>query len=177
MNNISNLVSDSLEFFDGNKEKYDWFINKIKYITLVKETTSNQQFISLFDIDKNLIHRSRYEVLGILDPVSNIWIWAWAVPYLPKSLTFISRKILNYGTELDPEGELLKTELITSRFKISGPIQIELHTSIASYLSKQPLIINITTDKLVDRDYYEFNPSEKAIGKIYYLFLLDLPKV
>lgn len=168
-NNVSNLVTDSLEFYDSNKEKFDKFLSGIKYISLI---ITPQHKIQLLDADKNVVHTSRYEMLGVLDVVNDIWIWAWAVPYLPKNLTYISRKILHYGTELESDSEFLKTELITSRFKISGPIQVELHSAIASYLSKQPFIINISVS---GREYSEYNPKEKSKEKSYYLFLLDLP--
>lgn len=174
MNTMSNLVTDSLEFYDSNKEKYESFLSNIKYINLGANYDRKYHEINLLDKNKKIIHTSRYEILGVLDTVNNIWLWAWAAPYLPKNLTYISRKILHYGTELESESEFLKTELITSRFKISGPIQVELHTAIASYLSKQPFIIDISVS---GKEYSEYNPKEKSKEKSYYLFLLDLPEL
>jgi len=177
MNNISNFISDSLEYYDKNMEKYTEFLKKVKYIQFVESQYDNGKTynIEFFD-DKGIIHQSRYEVLGIYDIKSSIWIWGWAVPYLDKKLTYISRKILNYGTELDVDNEFLKTELITSRFKISNDIQIDIHSAISMYLSKQNFIANMSLEKMSEEtNKYVFIPHGTATGKLYYLFILDLP--
>ena len=87
---------------------------------------------------------------------------------------------MNYGAELDPELSFLKTELVTSRFRISDPIQLEIHTAIASYLSKKPVIfklksfidLNIVENNLLDVINSK-NPLEQNNFSIYYLFILD----
>jgi hypothetical protein len=66
------------------------------------------------------------------------------VPYLSKNSTYTSRKILNYGLDLGPNQEYLKSELITSRFRITNPIQLDIHTAISSYLSQIPTIFQIS---------------------------------
>ena len=188
MDKVIDLVGNSLEYYDNNYEKYSELYHKIKYIKINNKGENNEYFIELFDENKKLILKSRYEILGTYISKSSTWIWAWAYPDFQKKLTNISRKLLHYGTELDPDKQslYLKTELITSRYKISNKIQLDIHTSIASYLSKQPLIYKYNfydvpvkykeTDIKEDIQLLDVTPpaDKKDINYItYYLFLLD----
>jgi len=100
-----------------------------------------------------------------------MWFWGWAVSAFRKNLTIISRKILTYAFDLDPSVFLnlqLKTELVTSRFIITNPIQLDIHVALASYLSKSPLIYKyiIYADEKNPKDYV-----------VYYLILLNQHKI
>ena len=53
------------------------------------------------------------------------------------------KKVLNYGINLDNDSIFLKSELITSRFKIVNSLQLDMHLAIASYISKEPFVIPI----------------------------------
>jgi hypothetical protein len=182
MSNTNDLISNALESYDLHVDKYESFLKKVSYYILHVDTDEVEmtiyQYISFYDKNKTLLHKSTYEVLGIFDPIGSIWIWAWATPYLDKNMTRISRKILNYGIDLSSTNDFLKSELITSRFKISNPIQIELHCSIASYLGKKQIIIGIIPDKEKQVDeYFTYVYKEVPTQKIYYIFLEDLPIV
>ncbi|AYV84235.1 MAG: hypothetical protein Hyperionvirus20_13 [Hyperionvirus sp.] len=182
-----NLIPDSLEYYDNNSEKYTDFFKRVKYVKFIdalKDMEHNN--IYMFDNNKNEILKSRYEILGVYNNKSKTWTWAWSIPRFRKNSTHIARKIVNYGMDLDPESRFLKTELITSRFRITNPIQLDIHAAIASYLSKKYVVykyisyisqfagpkdvnglIDITNIPEKYRDEYS----------IYYMFLLDYEKI
>jgi hypothetical protein len=182
MNKVVDLVQNSLEFYDGNMEKYNSFIEKINFVKTEKGS-EDIPIINFYDSDKKLIFKSRYEILGTYISNTLTWTWAWANAMYPKKLTNISRRLLNYGVELEssPDNFFLKTELITSRYKISNKIQLELHASIASYLSKQPLVYKYKLPVIQESYSEEQNIKMLDTKKyknvenytVYYLFLLD----
>ena len=177
-----NLISDSLEYYDANSEKYNDFFKKVKYVKfldVVKDIDHNT--IIMYDSNKNEILSSRYEIIGVYNNKSRTWTWAWSVPRFRKNTTHIARKIITYGMDLDPESRFLKTELITSRFRITNPVQLDIHAAVASYLSRQYIVykyvsyISFTADidGLVDiTNVPKDNADEYTV---YYMFLLDRP--
>lgn len=143
MNN-SNIIPQSLEYYDRNMQSNKDLLDKITYINIIKSTESgynNINQIEFYDKDKELIKKSKYEILGLFDSNSKIWTWAWALPLVSKISSNTAKKIFNYGYDLE-NNVLLKTELITSRFKISNPIQLDMHVAIGSYLSKNEFIFS-----------------------------------
>ena len=76
---------------------------------------------------------------------------------------------------------IVKTELITSKFEISDPIQIDMHLAIVSYLSKSPLIFNYIEPEefkseqiLYDEDIINIVEDKKNDNLKYYLFIIYL---
>jgi hypothetical protein len=183
------LVKNSLEYYDRNMERYQKFINKIKYLVFNKtDSEMEHDTVAMFDEHKNAIHTSRYENIGVYTMDSSIWVWAWSVPTLKKNTTYIISKILNYGIKLSPQDKFLKTELVTSRFKISTKVQLDIHAAIASYLAKSPFILSyvyIDSKEIGDSDpvkYRQFDDlhdldklPQHAV--VYFLFLMDLPDI
>lgn len=175
-----NLISDSLEYYDSNTEKYNHFFKKVKYVKFIDAIKDmDHNIILLYDHDKNELLKSRYEIIGVYNAKSKTWTWAWSIPRFRKNTTHIARKIINYGMDLDPEFRFLKTELITSRFRITNPIQLDIHVAIASYLSRQYVVFKyksyikpiVDANGLVDITYIpKENPDEYSM---YYMFLLD----
>jgi predicted nucleic acid-binding protein len=139
MEQFAQIIRNALEYLDkNNQENYD-VVRKFKYYTV-----DNQKSIIIFyDKNKKRILSSKYEIIGkyILD--TNVWIWGWAISEISKNLINISRKVLNYALDLDKNMTELKSELITSRYRITSPIQIDIHTAISAYLSKQKYIVKI----------------------------------
>jgi hypothetical protein len=180
------LVRDSLEYYDKHYELYKNKFNKVNYLKIVKSNNDHQQDeLHFYDKNKEILFKSRFEFIGIHEPQMNVWSWAWSIPYLNKKSTSIIRKILSYGTELDINAQFLKSELITSRFKINHPIQLDIHAGIASYLAKKPVIYKFRyyeyakydENNLVNiREYgIENDPKISDISDYmnYYFYLLD----
>jgi len=181
MNGI-NLVTDALAYYDANNDKYQNSFKNVRYTKFIAATSDMEHnIIIMYDNDKNEIYRSRYEIIGLFNKNSSSWIWGWAIPSFRKNNTHIVRKIFNYGADLDPESKFLKLELITSRFRIADPIQLDMHVSIASYISKKPLIYNhYVYNEQNDSDLYDIKQnSENKSDKhtIWFMFLLDNDKL
>jgi hypothetical protein len=177
MDNIS-LVTTALEYHDNNTELYGNLFKNVKYIKFVQAGNDMEHNVIMFyDNNKNEIFRSKYELIGLYNTNSNTWTWAWAIPTFKKNNTNIIRKIWNYGAVLDPGEKYLKTELITSRFRVADQIQLDIHVGIASYLSKNPLIYKhyIYMQQKTDPDgYIQTRPdTDRNNETIYYMFLLD----
>ena len=193
MSEHTSLVVNALEYYDLNNEKYSHIYKNAKYYKIVLSNNDmKKNDIILYDEHKNIILKSAYEIIGVYSKDTNIWAWAWAIPFFYKNSTYISKKIINYGIDLDPEEMTLKTELITSRFRISNMIQIDIHVALTSYLSKNPVTFNFliseeewhkkyeysyndTTTEDSASNYVEIN-SSATNGVMYYLFLLDYEK-
>ncbi len=141
MNN--NIIAQSLEYYDKNTEINKELINKIEYVkTIRKKEEGSFDLIEFYDKDFNLLKKSKYEILGIYSSEGSIWTWGWSIALLTKDLVNTSKKIFNYGFDLDTDNLFLKNELVTSRFKISNKIQIDMHVAIGSYLSKKQFIFS-----------------------------------
>ena len=188
------LVKEALEYFDSNQYKQDEIVRKLKYIEFIdSEKDFEHNHIVLYDDVFNRLDKTKYEYIGTYDSTTMIWSWAWAIPTMKKKNTTILRKILNYGIELEPTNNFLKTELITSRFRVTNKIQLDIYSVIVSYLSKKPRIIRIklfinvkitehindnnkksilidVTEPLIDKN---IKSEEQYRYTEYYLFLLD----
>ena len=182
------LVNKALEFYDNNRIKYDKLINKIKFIKIINNNSSDLEHLELvlFDNNKNEILTTRYEILGIYYSISKLWIWSWAVADLEKKTTNISKKLLNYAFDMvikrnDEEQIFLKTELVTSRFMIHDLIQLDVHIALSSYLSKMPLILPVVFllgEKDTMKKFYSLDEIHLFENyKIYFLFILDYDNV
>ena len=179
MNNIS-LVTNALEYYDSNNEKYHAFLRRARFIKFIKaESDMEHNVIIMCDGNENEFFRSRYEIIGKYSPTVNMWTWGWAVPTFEKNNTNIIRKIWNYGATLEPRFGFLKTELITSRFSVANKVQLDIHTSIASYLSKQPLVYkyySYARPNVNSNGFFDIrNDSENY--SVFYMFLLDYEKL
>jgi hypothetical protein len=182
------FVKTSLKYFDENSEKYENVLKHAKYVKYIEsENDTTHNVIELFDKDKNKIFSSRYEIIGLHNNDSNTWTWSWAIPFFRKNNTNIARQLWNYGAMLDPDVKYLKSELITSRFRIADHIQVDIHIAIASYMSKIPFIFKYVyhakNTKMADdqetehAEYRKFNIDTTDSILIYYLFLLDFDKI
>jgi hypothetical protein len=66
----------------------------------------------------------KYEILGVFDNMTRIWLWAWMSPEFMFNETDIVRKLLNYGLKINrtivnrvtDDRLYLKTQLVNSRF-------------------------------------------------------------
>jgi hypothetical protein len=186
MDNVS-LVTTALEYFDVNSEKYEGILKHAKYLKFISaKTDMENNTVCFFDKNKNEILRSRYEIIGLYSSNTNTWTWAWAIAFFKKNNTNIARKLWNYGAMLDPNTTYLKTELITSRFRVADFVQLDIHVGIASYISKNPFVYKYRVGKQIKNSEGEISIDENKIDQdgfisiddnnyilIYYMFLLD----
>ena len=180
---IDSTIRNSLEYYDKNCEKYNNFINKIKYIKLINNNQSTDEILFL-DKHKKVLLQSPYEILGIYLPNQNTWRWSWSIPTFPKKYTFISRKILEYAFNLDQEKEyLLRSKLINSKINILNSLQLDINIALSSYIGKQPLIFkyynvveDINENNISDANLIENSSENKNLDENYmvmYFFILN----
>jgi len=176
MSRTKELIVNSLKYYDTNQEKYHIVFNKFKYYSIKRNYGDTEHFVILFyDKDQKLISQSRYEIVGVYYVNSQIWAWSWSIPKLQKNMVYTTRKILNYGLDIVPTDEdmFIKAELVTSRFKISNEIQLNIHAAIASYIAKKPIVYKLIFASPSGTSIW---PIQRTIGEndeIFYLYLLD----
>jgi hypothetical protein len=163
MNDI-NLIPLALNYYDVINKKNEGRFNRVKYVRFHKNPhdKNKRDTIAMFNENQELIEEYDYEVLGMVNFNSIdfiYWTWSWAIPDFKKKITETSRNMLQYGWELEPSlMYFLKTELSNSRFRITNPVQIDIHVALGAYLSKASIIYR-----------FDFDPDklERANDKLY----------
>ena len=149
---FSDLIKKSLEYYDNQNDK------NIKYIQNTHIEVNLKDKITIYDKDYKKLLESEYEVLGLFDNQTNIWLWSWLLPFLNSSETVISRKLLDYALKLEPQSNsddhyYIKSQLLNSRITIEDSIELDIHLALSSYLIKdlfsfiKPLKIFLNEDK------------------------------
>jgi len=174
---ISNIIKNSLEYYDNNQIKNNKFINKIKYIKTINNENVTDEII-FYDKNKKKIFKSRFELLAQYLPSKQIWKWAWSIPSMPKKDSLISRNIINYAFDLEETNKYpLKEILINSNINIKNNNQLDINIALSSFLTKIPLILKyyaIPNSNSNDNELFEFNHNiqdDNAI--VMYLFIID----
>lgn len=181
---VVGLEKSILNYYDKNTEKYTKFMENVRYIRIkFSDENLTYNIIQFYDYDDKLLFESRYEVLGVYNNSESLWVWAWAISHYLKYVNITSRKILNYGLDMDTDYLSLKAQLITSRFKIVNKIQLDIYTSLSSYVTKIPFIyphkVNLDDLDKTQSDVYT-DLETTTIGdnyNIYYFFILDFDKL
>lgn len=133
----------ALEYYDSNTEKYRNFFKTVSTTEIVvAKKDMEHSVIKFYDKNNKKMFESRFEYVGFYQEFSKSWLWAWADPQLLKNNSYLSRKLLYYGLDLDPQIDdvFLKNTLLKSDSPITDIVQLETNTAIASYLTKIPLI-------------------------------------
>lgn len=181
MSKSENILTNALVYYDNNTEKYSKFYDKAKYYRIITAASDGDYNILVFyDKNKTEFFRSQYETLGGYLGELKLWVWGWSLEDRKKQY-LTAKKLLNYGLDLDNDNWFLKKELITPRFRIPSVFQLDLHVSIASYISKRQFILKLvipqTTEtettsadgfKIVELTEYASNESD-----VRFLYLLD----
>ena len=168
-NNLNTLIPLALEYYDNNNHEYFEFKNKIvKTETINNDKDMEKSKIIFYDKNEKRLLESEYEIAGIFYKKYNTWVWGWALPNINKNLIMISRKLLNYALDIDlkqtDQFKYIKTELITSRSKITNKLQLEIYLRLISYLSKK---------KFIYKKRYFLNNQEQDNYIDYYLFIMN----
>ncbi len=153
--NFNKLIDNALHYYDTKMTQYRQYI--------IKQQNTN------IDRDKQTVtfpvqnHVFKYELLGVFDNSTDIWIWAWMIPDFKYNETLLVKKLLNYGLKICPSGTeeiqadklYLRTQLTNSRFILNTEFQLELHLAISLYLIKDnakfihPVKVKLTNEKYI----------------------------
>jgi hypothetical protein len=154
---LSILVEKAMHYYDMKIQQYEKYKDVINIVINREESTI--QFPSNVDIKTY-----KYEVLGIFDNMTSIWMWAWMIPEFLYNETLIVKKLLNYGlkinpsilTKLSPDKLYLKTQLVNSRFLLQDEFQLELHLAISCYLAKDNFKFIYSKKKYLSSDKMKY---------------------
>lgn len=161
---VSSLIKKALEYYDNqNSINHKYLFNS--YILNKEEN----KVVIIDEINNNNIKlEANYEILGLFDYQTKVWIWAWLLPYLKLDNMIIAKKLLDYGLKLEPSSNnndhyYIKSQLINSRILIENNIELDIHLAVISYLVKD-LYSFIYPKKI----YYN---KEKTKYMIYYYII------
>lgn len=153
------FINDALVEFDQSVVKYQKYI---KYKDLVID--NNELIIKQGD---NI--QLEYELLGLYNS-NQIWIWGWLLPDRDKNEINLSRRLLNYGLNIQPSSNTqqqlkvinlyLKTTLINSRFLIKSEYQLDLILAVSQKLLKNNVLFLLP---------YKLNINDKESITVYYI--------
>jgi hypothetical protein len=135
-NILTNIIDKALLHYDSQTHKYNKYL-ETDNITVDRNTNK----IIFTDIDTI---EYKYEILGVFDNMTRIWLWAWMSPEFMFNETDIVRKLLNYGLKINrtivnrvtDDRLYLKTQLVNSRFLLEDNFQLDIHLALSSYLAK-----------------------------------------
>jgi hypothetical protein len=148
---LSVLIDKALNYYDKKNLEYS------KYLTSDITVERENNIIKFTEFDNK---QFKYEILGVFDNTTNIWMWAWMVPEFLYNETDIVKKLLNYGLKINPsivspvpnDKLYLKTQLVNSRFLLNDEFQLELHLAISSYLAKDNFKFIYYKKKYLNKD-------------------------
>lgn len=187
MDNYKTFVTDSINEHDKNMKEQRKLLKDAMFFDYIEVNSDieNDKIVFYDENDKKIL-KADFEIVSTYNIMYNIWTWGWGDPSFRRKWTRIITKIANYGFTLDPQKNYhLKLELINSRFSISDQLQIDIHLSITSALSKIPNIYGIVLPLDDDPEKSQFLFSEekkrfkilknfKGSYKILYLFLFNI---
>ncbi len=155
MDNISfnKLIDDALNYYDTKTKHYH------DYIMIPQDSEINRDNGTIRFPKQDKVYK--YEILGLFENETNIWIWAWMIPDFKFNETLLVKKLLNYGLKIGPTQNenltsdklYLKTQFLNSRFLLKNDFQLELHLAISLYLIKDnakfiyPVKVNLNKTK------------------------------
>ena len=174
---IDSIIKNSLEYYDYFQPEIQKIINNIEYIEFKTNSNITDELI-FYDLNNNVILKSKYEILSIFNPQVNVWKWSWSLPSIKKKNSIITRKILEYAFTLDPETDyLLKSTLINSNINILNNNQLDIYLGLSAKLSKKPFIFrfyNIPHENKKDEN--NINDRNVSDNIYYYKKIINNPK-
>jgi len=137
-NNFKNLLKNSLKNFYNIKDVYKEYI---------KDSSTEFDRINNKVFFKNKNETFNYNILGLFDNSTNIWMWGWMMPSLYSNENYLIYELLQYGLKILPtpntkllsEHLYIKTQLLNSRFLLYQQHQLNLHLALACYLLKNKI--------------------------------------
>jgi hypothetical protein len=104
----------------------------------------------------------KYELLGIFDNTNLIWIWSWMIPSISFNKMLLSKKVLDYGLNLETKNNddtiYLKTQFLNSRFKIDNNLQLEINLILSTYIIREDFLFLYPLE-------YKFNNNKNKITR------------
>jgi len=173
MSSVIDVVKNSLDYFDKINFKYKLELSIIdefnKTLDIQKKPSSIPIGISktkdkygeswVFDF-KNLNKKYSSEILGIFSYKSRIFSWSYVLPKFYYGDTYLTKRLLNYSLESDPEFEYdealfyLKVMFSNSRFYVETFEELEVLLAVSAYMLKDNIKFIATRKEILSDDDY-----------------------
>jgi hypothetical protein len=175
MNN--EIINNSLNKYDSNKIFMEKKLENVRYYKFVyKNLDFEKNIIQFYDKDKNFLYEYYYEIIGQYNNINKLWQWAWSNTAFNKNINYTSRKLLNYGLDIEFDSYSvtissmlnIKKHLITSHFIVDNIMLLDIYLGLANYLVKNINIIyikNYVTDikKIDSVSFHDFHQNNQFI--------------
>jgi hypothetical protein len=152
-NRINEIMLNSFKIYDKKNNEYKKLINDHD-IYLDKE-----EGLIIFN---KINMKFKYELLGIFDNTNLIWIWSWMIPSISFNKMLLSKKVLDYGLNLETKNNddtiYLKTQFLNSRFKIDNNLQLEINLILSTYIIREDFLFLYPLE-------YKFNNNKNKITR------------
>jgi len=171
---LETLIMKSFDYYDKQNTAYNDLIESSNITKknpisrtrsdggyTISSTITSQQILP-YIMFENINNNFNYEILGIFDMKTNIWIWAWVFPFIDAQLNKESKSLLKYAlnlniTDIDSkEHYFLKTQLTNSRIYMKDKFQLDILLSSCSYLLGNKI-------KFIYPDVKKLSPSHTVI--------------
>jgi hypothetical protein len=152
-------------------------LENVRYYKFVyKNLDFEKNIIQFYDKDKNFLYEYYYEIIGQYNNINKLWQWAWSNTAFNKNINYTSRKLLNYGLDIEFDSYSvtissmlnIKKHLITSHFIVDNIMLLDIYLGLANYLVKNINIIyikNYVTDikKIDSVSFHDFHQNNQFI--------------
>jgi hypothetical protein len=146
MQNFANVITSALSYYDNSLNTYSKLLKYKRQ--LVYDNEKNSYVVRFINKKREVVFVSKCEIIGKYDLLNGYWMWAWADNSYDSHLIQYSKKILNYGLNLD--NSKLRDHFINSKIFLNSNAQIDIHIALILYILKKPLIIPISWTRTVD---------------------------
>lgn len=151
---LETLIMKSFDYYDKQNTSYNNLIessniSKQNPNSLMRSDNNTKEYTSTLITSQQILPSIKfenstenfdYEILGLFDMKTNVWIWAWCFPFVDAKLNKESKSLLKYALNLNitdigsKDHYFLKTQLTNSRIHMKNNFQLDILLSICSYI-------------------------------------------
>ena len=165
MSSVFDIVKNSLENYDKINSKYKLELSILKKTTkesgLLNITKEKDKYGEswLFDF-KTLEKKYSSELLGVFNYQSRVFSWSYILPKFYYGDTYLTKRLLNYSLENEPEFEYdkalfyLKVMFTNSRFYVETFEELEVLLAVSAYILKDNIKFIATRKNILSDDDY-----------------------
>lgn len=155
------LLFNAFNYLDKKTVEHENIFNDYdRYSFKISKNDMGKNKMFFYKNNKKIIIAD-FDYMGYFNKKTRLWAWSWGRFDFPKPLTYVSRKLLNYGLDINVEKVTLKS---------NHEFQIDLKQALKILLVNSRLIIN------TEIGYEILKALIIYITKSKYLFVMKLSK-
>lgn len=156
--NYFNLLRNALNYKDKIIDEKKFY----QFEIVNKDNDLDIPIAKFYNEEKKYLFSAKIQLIGVSFPEDLRFQWSWSLPDVGKNMTYLCRKILKYGIDLDINDNLksdekfnkinlyIKSLLINSIISLdqeSKDINLEILESLILYITKSTKILNVKHEK------------------------------